>query len=61
MRVKLNDAFELGKKRIAKENHHINIMVYRDYVGTFILVKGKRIPVKDKIVNKRRVFFALWN
>ena len=55
------NAFEIGKQRIAKGNYHINSMVYRDYEGTFIMVKGKRIPITDKVINKRRVYSARWD
>ena len=54
------NAFEIGKQRIEKDNHHINSMVYRDYEGTFIMVKGERIPITDKVVNKKRVYSARW-
>lgn len=59
MRVKIN-AFEIGKHRIKKGNHHINTMIYRDYEGTFLMCKGNRINVKDKVEKKKRVFYAEW-
>lgn len=54
------NAFEIGKNRIAKGKHHINTMVYRDYEGTFIMVKGVRIKIRYKIVNKKIVCVAEW-
>ena len=60
MKRKEVNAFEIGKHRIKKENHHINTMVYRDYEGTFIMVKGVRVKIKDKIIKNKIVYFAQW-
>ena len=35
-------------------------MVYRDYEGTFIMVKGVRVKIKDKIIKNKIVYFAQW-